>query len=280
EKFSDRLRATKFLIVEEFVEEISREFQRAGYRIRKDLARKSKLELHGYEFSYAFIAEKFYRFGILIFNPETIPFKKGKRLMPTSLFNRAIYEIEKESKCIGTFVLFDPRLSERSIINTRNLLEKGKVFVTTYRDERFLFVHEIEQGIREFIAGNLNRIELLRDTVEQRLRKLVGEVKKVRDLVIEDSMMVSQLNSLTSGQYLPNRPKSSRLAKLMAPVKNVVDREARNLEIFERKFEDEKSYIEMLMEQFDKRLLLPNLSDLKAKLYSISKLESKFEPIR
>ncbi len=146
--------------------------------------------------------------------------------------------------------------------------------------QRFLFIHESGHSIREFLEDNLNEVEIRRDTVKENFKELRNELRITRDLVVEDSMMISQLDSLTSGQYLPHRRKGTQLAKFMTPVKSVVDREARNLEVFERSFEEEKASIEREMDNFDRRLILSSPTDLKERSKRLKTLKSKFEPIR
>lgn len=279
EKFADTLRATRFLIVEKFVEEIERVFQTKGYKIKRktDNILRGPRGPRGLEIRYAFIAEKFYRFGIFVFNSEN--WDLLKRELPYSYIEHLFLELEERLNCIGTFVFFDPKLSKLAINQIEKFLLAGKKRYA-YREERLVFIHEPEEGIREFLENNLNEIEIRRDTVEEHFKRLSDELKSTRELIVLDAMLISQLNSLTSGQYLPHRRKSRQIANFMRPVKSVVDREERNLEIFERKYEEEKTFIERNMDSFDKRLILPNPTDLKERLKRVQKLKSKFEPIK
>ncbi len=281
EIFTDKLRATRFLIIEKFVEEIEKIFQIEGYRIKRDLARETRYIDRKVEIAFKFIAEKFYRFGALVIDPEIFDTMRRIRDHRYVFPSRFFIEMQTSSSCIGTFIFFDPRLDKRDVYPQMKWLYKERDIYSMPTKEQFLFIPKPEENIREFILHNLNEIEIRRDTVEQRFKELKDEMKKTKDLIVEDSMMISELSSLTSGKYyMAHRPKNENFSEFIVPIKSVVDREARNLEIFERKYEEEKGLIEGEMVEFDKRLILPNPSILKEKSVKIRKLKSKFEPIR
>ena len=271
ENFTDQLRATRFLTGEKYVEEIEDIFQRRGYTIRREITRVRILE-----FNYRFIAEKFYRFGIFIIGPENLEQKE----YPLRFLQRILVELEEISDCIGTFLFFDPKLNKSRI----NLIKRELAIESDrspyQRTGKFFFVHNIRQNIEEFLEENLNEIERRHDIAEEHFKKIKEEMKITKDLIVENSMMISQLNSLASGQYLPGLHKDEQFMQLIIPVKSVVDREERNLEIFERKCEEENTILKRMMDDFDKRLILPNVTNLKEKARRIEELKSKFTPIR
>lgn len=281
-KLADKLRATRFLITEKFMEEIEKIFQKKGYRIRKELAKRGALGLGKNRVAFTFIAEKFYRFGVLVIEPDFMEIIRRAEIMPRDYYSGyLIANLESHSECIGTFVFFDPRIKKSSIYRLVKELRGGPRFYTNdFPGKRLLFINKPEDNLQDFLEENLNEIDIKRDSVEQRFVELKEEMRKTRDLVVEDSMMISQLYSLTSGKYLPHIIKKDKMAKFMVPVKSVVDREQRNLEIFERKYSDEKALVERELDDFDKRLTLPDLQLLKDRLIGIKKLKSKFEPIR
>lgn len=285
EKFADRLRATRFFIVEKFAEEIEGLFQSEGYRIKKELVKKRGFRIAlapGLEFElhYRFVVEKFYRFGVLIFNPQIFEQVKQAKKRVYEYFGHIILELEEESNCIGTFVFFDPRLNDKDVNIIKKLLLEGQR-VLRYREGRsFLFIHDPEQNIQDFLKNDLDEIENRREIVDERFKEIRDEMSNTRDLIVENSMLITQLRSLTSGQYLPYRDESKKMVKFMSPVESVVNREARNLEIFEREYGEEKTHIEGEMDNFDKRWILPNPTNLKERLKNVIRLKSKFEPIR
>ncbi len=283
--FTEKLRSTRFLIVEKFVEEIEKVFQSEGYRIKRQLARKHSRSFRGggseTELAFSFVAEKFYRFGILVITPELWEGIGEYRYRAGGvLLQRKIADLEGSLGCLGAFVFFDPRFRRKEVIKARRFLARSVKGALSRRGERFLFIHDPEEGIRDFLVHHLNEVDIRHDTVEERFKELKNELRETRDIVVENSMLISQLRSMTSGQYLPRPRKTSQIEKFMTPVENVVDREARNLEIFERKFEEEKTLVVREMDMFDNRLSLSNPMALKDRLTEVRKLRSKFEPIR
>lgn len=289
EKFADKLRATRFFIAGEFVDEVEKIFQGAGYGIKKVIVDRSKVRrMHPFrelEFDYSFVAEKFYRFGVMVLNQEQVV--RLKREVPDpreyrfGIFSeRIIGSMQEAANCIGNFVLFSPELEDKVIDEIRRFFSPSEER-DRFRGSEFLFVYQPGETIKDFIGKNLNEVEARRDTVEEHFREVRGELSDTHDIVVEDSMLITQLNSLISGRYLPGkRHTTPRFPEFTATIKNVVDREARNLNIFERKYEEEKASIERAMDNFDKRVALPNPVDLKEGTQRIRRLKSKFEPIR
>jgi len=277
ERFSDKLKATRFLIVGKFANEIEKVFQVNGYKIKRGYDDVFRM-IGGFEIRYAFIAEKFYRFGILVFSPED--WKKLTTEIPPRYLGSMIPELAERANCIGTFVFFDPKFNPEKINKIRKTLAESKSRYGIPRRGKFLLIHKPQEDIQDFLENNLNNIESMHDTVEQRFNILEDALRNTRDLVVENAMMISQLDSLFSGKYMPDLSRSEAFAPLLKPVKSVVDREQRNLEIFERKYEEEKSIVEGARVSFDKRLRLPDPSELTTIHERVVKLKSKFEPIR
>lgn len=110
EKFADKLRATRFFIAGEFVDEVEKIFQGAGYGIKKVIVDRSKVRrMHPFrelEFDYSFVAEKFYRFGVMVLNQEQVV--RLKREVPDpreyrfGIFSeRIIGSMQEAANCIG-----------------------------------------------------------------------------------------------------------------------------------------------------------------------------------
>jgi hypothetical protein len=285
-EFSDKLRSARFLSLDRFVEEIKEIFEGKGFKIQKTEIREKATfgfenELLKIEIQYKFTAEKFYRFGIFIFDQELWKKLQHRQKGLFEYFRSIVYDLERRAKSLGTFVFFDPRLNESDILRIKKyLLMSRRRYHVRSSSEEFFFIQEPELTIRDFLENKLNEIDIRWENVNFSFTELKKQLKETREIIIEDSMMISQLNSLSSGQYMPNRNQSEQITKFMIPIKSVVDRESRNLEIFERKYEEEKQEMERLMDSFDKRLILPNPTIIKEKTQEISRLKSKFEPIR
>jgi hypothetical protein len=275
--FSEKLRTMRFLLAGEFIEQIKKIFQHSEYNITPtDSQFHLELSPRGPTFSYAFIVEKFYRFGVVVFSRTQLLHMKNDvnrdvfRYYSTRFFS----SIQEANNCIGTFVLFSPDCPDPIIDSlSRSLLSvKGSM--------PFVFVYQVGQPISDFIATHLNEVDSRRDTVEEHFRTLRHELSEIHSLIVEDSMLITQLNSMISGKYLTGRRRSTSFLDFAATIRNVVDRETRNLSIFERKYEEEKAFVERQLDSFDKRASLPNPTELRSCAARISTLKPKFEPIR
>jgi len=279
DEFAEKLRSGRFLVMGRFAEELEGLFQAAGYAIKKDHAEKPGVQSHVFPVSYAFMAEKFYRFGVLVIGEATLETLESDEYPPYYRW-RMLPELEETAHCLGSFVLLDPELGEGALTRVKKGIAESLRRYPSRRRERFMFIPDPDRPIKDFILENLAKIDSRREIVEQEFAVIRNRVKAVRDLVVEDSMLVSRLNSVVTGKYMPLNRKAARAMGFMSTVKSVIDREARNLEIFEAKFGDEKSDIEKTIDNFDKRLVLPDPAALKERQRGLALLESKFSPIR
>lgn len=285
-QFSTVLKETRFLITEKYIEEIEDIFKMDGYRISRNTAVKNKTpyfpEASISDLSYKFIAKKFYRLGIFIISQAFLKIHTGLKISIylKSLIEEHLTRLENEFACLGSVILIDPRLDKKYTKMLLNQFSRANIDSLTSRPNHIKFVYYQDRSVQSFITSIMNDIENTRETIDERFKDLKLNIRKTRDLIVESSMMISQLDSLTSGKYLPQNYKQDEMSRYMPHIKSVVGRETRNLEIFNRRFEEERAIIERDNDDYDKRFILPNVRKLRDSYNKLNRLQQKFNPIR
>lgn len=283
--FSYELKETRFLISNRYIEEIENIFKGEGFRINKKSQNKLRFQFRGHIpenlLVYQFVASKFYKLGVFYISQDLLQaLKVGDdpsyvAFVLHDMFN----QLEDYHNCIGSVIIFSPRTKSKTAFTLKTHLFR-RSSQNHLSNNHFRYIFHDEQKIHAELLNIISEIDLRKDSVDSRFTSIKSSIKIIKDIIAESTMMISQLNSVTAGKYLHSRSKEVDTSKYMPYIKTVIDREQRNLNIFDRKFEEERARIERKSDGYDKRLLLPRPQSLANSIKNLNILKDKFQPIR
>lgn len=280
ERFEDKLLESVLRDRFEIEEEITTAFQELGYSVQKRLPRYELFmdEKKPFDITFSFIVERSYRFGVKVVTSDLSEAISRSSNVSASILLRESQNYLREHRCLGAFFFLESSQTDRKAY--KRLVAGLKRVHRRTRDDFLVFLCEPGSDVRDFISSSVRDVKNRTDLVRAQLTNIEVLSNRNKEFHIQSAMLISQLNSLVSGQFMPiHRRPTKREREILAPVKSVVDREARNLEIFERKFTEDRTRHQNVIDRFERRIALPTMEVLEYNLQQFALVNSKFEPI-
>lgn len=231
------------------------------------------------ETSLSSVVEERFRLGVKIFSSEECESLAKLGKMDARALVRDLFDTLSHVRCLGIFFFFESSSSDRRAYLRLN--STLKLYHRRLAHDISVFLFEPGSDMEELISSSLQSIENQAAAVQSRLSDIDDLTSRAKDLTVQSTILISQLESLISGQFMPFRHKTvKKEAPIFDSVKKVVDREVRNLEIFERKYNEERNQLQSIVDSFDRRMSIPPLRTLDGYHKTFEMLNSKFEPIK
>ncbi len=269
----------------DILDEIKNIFMSLGYVIKAPLTEPGALRapsrLRRVGLTYDFIAESYYRIGVMLLNQDKwllLQERLPSRLMITQLTS----SLEQQNNCLTSFIFLgvDVQRPEEAI----QALNEIRMRTSRWSRERGIenqafytvSVFPDMEGQVKSLAGEIRQKRKIVESVYTEIETALAEVD---DMVAGIETTSSFLDKLLFGEepftrFLPD------IGEIAEPVQSALSREMRNHRLFRRQYEEERIQIRRWRDAFESRVYLPEIDSVQDYLKRIQALKEKFLPIR
>lgn len=286
EKLYERFRTEVEAIVSrkrDELDEIKNAFMSLGYVIKDPLlepgGRRVPARLRRAGLTYDFIAESYYRIGVMLLNQERWSFLEKE----SPFLVQVTSTLEQQNNCLTSFMMLSPGVARSG--ETMSTLDQMRTWAIRWPRERgiegqaFYALH-VSNDIEGQLRSLIREIRQKRKMVESIYAEIEAALEAIDNMISDIESTRSLLDFIASGD-LPSRPSFFQaFGKVAEPIQSIISREMRNHRLFRRQYDEERIRIFRAQDLLESRVYLPNIDSTQDYLERLQALKEKFLPIQ
>lgn len=267
----------------DILDEIKNAFMSLGYIIKAPLtelgSQRVPPHLRGVGLMYDFIAESYYRVGVLLLNQDKWSLLEERSSFPY-LLAELTYSFEQQNNCLTSFLFFGPdiqrpeqamRILDKSRLGRRWPRERGI-------EKQPFYAIEVSEDMEDKVKSVIAEIRQKTKMVESIYVEIDTALAEADEIITATETFRLLLDSFLSGRApFPGLPD---IGEIVEALQSTIGREMRNQRLFRRQYEEERVQIRRWRDKFESRIYLPEIDTAQDYLERIQALKEKFLPIQ
>ena len=264
------------------LDEIKNAFMSLGYVIKAPLlepgGRRVPSRLRRAGLTYDFIAESYYRIGVMLLNQERWSFLEEEAPLVVDVTST----LEQHNNCLTSFMMLSPGVARSE--KAMRTLDQMQTWGRRWRRERGIedqafYALDVSNDMEGQLRSLIREIRQKRKMVESIYAEIKAALEAI-DNMISDIESARSLIDFIASKALPFRPSFFQaFGKIAEPIQSIISREMRNHRLFRRQYDEERIRIFRAQDLFESRVYLPNMDSTQDYLERLQALKEKFLPI-
>ena len=269
----------------DILDEIKNVFMSLGYVIRAPLTEPGAVRvparLRRVGLTYDFIAESYYRIGVMLLNQDKWSLLQ-ERIPSRLMIPELTSSLQQQNNCLISFIFLgvDVERPEEAMreLDTIRMRARRWSRERGIENEAFYVVY-VSEDTEGQVKSLIREIRQKRKMVENTYAEIQTTLGEIDDMISGTGSARSLFDFITSRPSFLGPSFLQAFGKIAEPIQSITSREMRNHHLFRRQYEEERIRIIRARDAFESRVYLPDIDSTQDYLERFQALKEKFSPI-